>query len=154
MLLHLAVERGLSENYQRLTNRSLSKFAEFVVANYPDKSPCTLRREQLTLYLKHEHDRGMAPASVKTDVAAFRLLFGFLKARGFSSYDPAELLRLPKVPQHLPYVLSETEVNQLLGVDFTVRQLAGLRDRTLPLRDRAILELLYASGIKCACSNA
>jgi integrase/recombinase XerD len=51
------------------------------------------------------------------------------------------------VPQQLPHVLSETEVPQLLSVDFTMRRFAGRR-RTSPLRDRAILELLYASGIR------
>jgi integrase/recombinase XerD len=150
LLVHLAAERGLSDNYQRLTERSLTKFAEFAAANYPDKCLRTVRIEQLTDYLAIEHRRGMAPASIKTDVAAFRLFFRFLKARGLCKQDPAELLRLPKVPQHLPHVLTEPEVNQLLGVDFALRPLAGRRNRTLPLRDRAILELLYASAIRNA----
>jgi integrase/recombinase XerD len=150
LMLHLAAERGLSDNYQRLTERSLTKFAEFAAANYPDKCLRTVRIDHLTDYLAIEHRRGLAPASIKTSVAAFRLFFRFLKARGFSRRDPAELLRLPKVPQYLPHVLSELEVNQLLDVDFALRPLAGRRNRTLPLRDRAILELLYASGMRNA----
>jgi integrase/recombinase XerD len=92
---------------------------------------------------------GMAPASLKTSVAAFKLFFRFCRQRGLCDRDPAELLKLPKVPLLLPDVLSEQEVTQLLGVDFASRTI-DKRNRTLPLRDRAILELLYASGIRNA----
>jgi site-specific recombinase XerD len=150
LLSHLAVERGLSQNYQRLTERSLTKFAAWLALANPGAGPGAVSRDNLTDYLAREHARGMAPASVKTQVAAFRLFFSFLKSRGFFKHDPAQLLRLPKVPLKLPHVLSEPEVNKLLSVNFTTRPLAGRRDRTLPLRDRAILELLYASAIRNA----
>jgi integrase/recombinase XerD len=150
LLLHLAVERGLSQNYQRLTERSLTKFAAWLAAHYPGAGPDAVSRDNLTDYLAREHARGMAPASLKTDVAAFRLFFRFLKEEGMSKHDPAALLRLPKVAQLLPDILSEKEVEQLLSADFTSRSMTRRRDRSLPLRDRAILELLYASGIRNA----
>lgn len=82
-LLHLAAERGLSDNYLRLTERSLTKFAEFLAACCPDKGPCTVRIDQLTDYLAIEHRRGLAPASLKTSVAAFRLFFRFSRPAAY-----------------------------------------------------------------------
>jgi site-specific recombinase XerD len=61
LLVHMAAVRGLSENYQRLTRRSLTKFTELLAVAYPGKGLRTVRT-QLTEYLKQEHDRGMASA--------------------------------------------------------------------------------------------
>src|SRR5260370_35361449 len=56
------------------------------------------------------------------------------------SADPAELLVLPRLTRYLPETLNELEVSQLLSVDRKIR--------TFPLRDRAMLELMYASGLR------
>jgi integrase/recombinase XerD len=150
LLSHMLSERGLSYNYLALTRRSLEKFSIWMATTSPSVDPNEVKREHLTDYLGREHARGMAPASIKTDVAAFKIFFRFLRARGYSKADPAELLRLPKVAQLLPDILSETEVEQLLSVDFGSRNVSRRRDRSLPLRDQAVLELLYASGIRNA----
>ena len=73
-------------------------------------------------------------------VITLRTFFGFLKSRGDLKQDPAKLLEAPRVPQGLPEVLKKDEITKLLSVD--------LSGRPFPLRDRAILELFYSSGIR------
>ncbi len=80
------------------------------------------------------------PASVSRKVAAIRTFFGFLVNRGELDENPAVLLRAPRNHRHLPVYLEEEEVDQLLD------SITG--DNELRLRDRAILELMYACGLR------
>jgi len=113
----------------------------------PGKLTNDLTTDDVVDYMRKERDRGMSPASIKIIVAALKLFFGFLERRKFCERDPTAIMRFPKVTWQSPCVLNEQETMQLLSVDFTRRPLHA-RDRSLPLRDRAILELLYASGIR------
>jgi len=135
-ILYLATERGLSENYQLSTRRSLEEFAESIskARNGPDE----ITIEDLTSYLAQRKGGGLAPASLKLIVVALKIFFRFLHTRKMISGDPAEPLVLPRLTRYLPETLNELEVTQLLSVD--------LKSRAFPLRDRAMLELLYASG--------
>ena len=137
-ILYLATERGLSENYQLSTRRSLEEFAEWISKerNGTDE----IKIEDLTSYLAHRKAGGLAPASLKLIVVALKVFFRFLKTRKMISVDPAELLVLPRLTRYLPETLNELEVSQLLSVD--------LKSRAFPLRDRAMLELMYASGLR------
>ena len=137
-ILYLATERGLSENYQLSTRRSLEEFAEWISKerNGPDE----ITIEDLTSYLAQRKGGGLAPASLKLIVVALKIFFRFLNTRKVISGDSAELLVLPRLTRYLPETLNELEVSQLLSVD--------LKSRAFPLRDRAMLELLYASGLR------
>jgi integrase/recombinase XerD len=73
-------------------------------------------------------------------VVALKIFFRFLKARRLISHDPADVLVLPRLERYLPDTLNEVEVEKLLQVD--------LHQRPYPKRDRAILELLYSSGLR------
>jgi integrase/recombinase XerD len=137
-ILYLATERGLSENYQLSTRRSLEEFAEWTREKRGE--PEEVRIEDLTSYLAHRKSGGLAPASLKLIVVALKIFFRFLKARKEIASDPAELLVLPRLTRYLPETLNELEIGRLLAVD--------LRTRAFPLRDRAMLELLYASGLR------
>jgi integrase/recombinase XerD len=143
LLVHLAIERGLAYNYLALTRRALVRFSQA----HPEKSPPSITAELISGYLAGERRRGLAQASLKTIVAALKLFFAFLSTRRLIESDPAFLMQFPKVPAVLPQVLTETETVQLLAVDFLTRS-ARKRNRSLPLRDAAILELLYGSGIR------
>jgi integrase/recombinase XerD len=138
-ILYLATERGLSENYQLSTRRSLEAFAEWS-RKKSLLSPVHVETPQITEFLSYEKGRGLAAASMKLIVVAVKIFFRFLKARSMVSKDPAELLPLPRLSRYLPETLNEIQVNRLLETD-----LAG---RPFPLRDRAILELLYSSGLR------
>jgi integrase/recombinase XerD len=139
-ILYLATERGLSENYQISTRRSLEEFADWANKRKQLFSPHQVGLADLTEYLASEKERGLAPASMKLIVVALKIFFRFLKMRSITERDPAELLALPRLTRFLPETLNEVQVNCLLEVN--------LQGRPFPFRDRAILELFYASGLR------
>jgi integrase/recombinase XerD len=139
-LLYLATECGLSVNYQVSTQRTLESFGSWLERRSPAVDLTAVSLTELTGYLAHEKDRGLAPASLRLQVIALKRFFRFLKARKFLSTDPAESLVAPKVDRSLPETLNATQLATLLE---------GLNGNTrLERRDRAILELLYGSGIR------
>jgi integrase/recombinase XerD len=139
-ILYLATERGLSETYQLSTRKVLEDFARWILAKDGSFSPRYIKRLSLTEYLAAQKERGLAPSSMKVVVVALKIFFRFLKVRGLADQDPGEHIRLPKVPVHLPRTLSKPQMEALLSTD--------LNSRPFPLRDQAIIELLYASGLR------
>jgi integrase/recombinase XerD len=139
-ILYLATERGLSENYQISTRRSLEEFANWLRQFRKIVSPADVDPALITEYLGHEKGRGLAAASMKLIVVAIKIFFRFLKTRSLLQRDPAELLPLPRLTRYLPETLNELQVKRLLETN--------LSGRPYPLRDRALLELLYASGLR------
>ena len=139
-ILYLATERGLSENYQLSTRRSLEDFADWASNRKQPLSPEQTELAELTKYFASEKERGLAPASMKLIVVALKIFFRFLKMRSMTEKDPAELLTLPRLTRFLPETLNQVQVNRLLEVN--------IQGRPFPLRDRAILELFYASGLR------
>jgi integrase/recombinase XerD len=139
-ILYLATERGLSENYQISTRRSLEDFTDWASKGKQLSSPDKIELAELTQYLASEKERGLAPASMKLIVVALKIFFRFLKMRSMTERDPAELLTLPRLSRFLPETLNQVQVNRLLEVN--------IQGRPFPLRDRAILELFYASGLR------
>jgi integrase/recombinase XerD len=137
---YLAVERGLSENYQLSTQRSLLEFAQW----------CSSRRKidnfrAVTLplvgdYLAERKRAGLSAASIKLIVVALKIFFRFLVSRGILTRAPTEALALPRIERYLPETLNELQVEQLIDSIETKAPLG--------LRDRAIVELLYASGLR------
>jgi integrase/recombinase XerD len=139
-ILYLATERGLSENYQLLTRRSLENFTDWAGKLKQLSSPREVELGALAEYLATEKKRGLAPGSMKLIVVALKIFFRFLKMRSLNHRDPAELLPLPRLSRFLPETLNEVQVKKLLEID--------LQGRPFPRRDRAILELFYASGLR------
>lgn len=138
----LAIERGLSVNYQISNRLSLESFAEWLAETQPSvRSPQMVRLEHLTGYLGERRETtGLAPASLKLIVVALKVWFRWMIHEGLVSEDPTEMLSLPKVPRQLPGTMSEAAAASLLErIDL---------QRPLGLRDRAMLELLYASGLR------
>ncbi len=138
----LAVERGLSENYQLSTQRSLTEFARW------SNQKCKIdRANAVTLpliseYLAERKQAGLSASSIKLIVVALKIFFRFLAEKGVVKRDPAEALALPRIERYLPETLNELQVEQLIeSIDTKV---------PLGLRDRAMIELLYASGLRIA----
>ncbi len=141
-ILYLATERGLSDNYQLSTRRSLEGFATWAAtaAGLSEVGVTTLAH--LHDFLAHRKRLGLAAASIKLEVVAVKIFFRWLTARGRISFDPAEVLPLPRIERYLPETLNEEEVGRLLdAVDLNAER---------GLRDRAMIELLYASGLRAA----
>jgi len=140
-LLYLATERGLSTNYQLSTRSSLERFTAWLNAR-GDFSPAIVTQPMLSEFLISEKKRGLSATSIKLEAVALRIFFRFLTARGRIPVDPAEKLPLPRLPRTLPQPLSQSEVAKLVA--------APEGDTPLEIRDRALLELLYASGLRIA----
>jgi integrase/recombinase XerD len=139
-ILFLATERGLSDNYQVSTRRSLEEFAVWYGRQEEAPAISKVTTDHLTDYLAERKRGGLAAASLKLIVVALKIFFRFLKARQRVAYDPADVLVLPRLERYLPDTLNEADAERLIQVD--------LGRRPFPKRDRAILELLYSSGLR------
>jgi integrase/recombinase XerD len=136
----LAVERGLSENYQLSTQRSLSDFAKWCARAHKINQPREVTLPILSEYLADRKRAGLAASSIKLIVVALKIFFRFLASKGDIGRDPTDALSLPRIERYLPETLNEMQVEQLLdSVDTKV---------PLGLRDRAMIEVLYASGLR------
>jgi len=136
---YLAIERGLSENYQLSTRRSLTDFAQWC-ARHHLHSGADLIVDHLTDYLAERKRTGLSASSIKLIVVALKIFFRFLLRKGTVSRDPSETLSLPRIERYLPETLNEIQVEQLLDAIDTKAEFG--------LRDRAMVELLYASGLR------
>jgi integrase/recombinase XerD len=139
-ILHLATERGLSDNYQLSTRASLELFAQWVAEQKRATAWGEITPEAIGDFLGWRKKNGAAAATIKLHVVALRIFFRFLVQRTILARDPTEFLGVPKVERYLPDALSEEEVCRLIGA-------AGGKT-PLEIRDRAIVELLYASGLR------
>jgi integrase/recombinase XerC len=136
---HLRDERGLSPHTVAAYQRDVTQFLAFAgragVTDPAAVEPLLLRR-----FLALQRTRGLAAASIARKGVALRTLFRFLARRGLVAEDPAAGLGVPRGPRRLPVVLKAGQVDRLL---------AGPRPvDPVGLRDRAVLELLYATGIR------
>lgn len=138
-ILYLATERGLSTNYQLSTRASLERFITWAQKEKLDELS-SITAQHLHDFLATEKKRGLATTSLKLEVVALRIFFRFLCARNILSFDPAEKLPLPRLPHSLPQPLPLQAMEQLLK--------AASGKTPLEIRDRALLELLYASGLR------
>ncbi|HVE15212.1 MAG TPA: site-specific tyrosine recombinase XerD [Chthoniobacterales bacterium] len=139
LLLFLATERGLSDNYQISTRRSLETFATWL-AGQSVADATAVESTHLSDYLAHRKRAGLAAASIKAEAIALRIFFRFLVGRKQLVRDPAEFIAVPRIERYLPDTLNVPEIERLLAA-------VGDGD-PLALRNRAILELLYASGLR------
>jgi integrase/recombinase XerD len=136
----LAVERGLSENYQLSTRRSLTEFAAWCGSA---RGITTTREVTLPLiseYLGVRKRSGLSASSIKLIVVALKIFFRFFASKGALERDPTETLTLPRIERYLPETLNELQVEQLIESVETKQPLG--------LRNRAMIELLYASGLR------
>lgn len=138
-LLYLAAERGLSTNYRLSIRRSLSRFAAW--CHKQNLIPEELTEAHLTSYQRELRSSGAAASSCRVAVVHLRIFFKYLTARKTIAHNPAELLRAGKTTQQLPDTLAAETVQQLL-------ESVSPAEVPLGTRDRAILELLYSSGLR------
>lgn len=134
-LTHLTVERGLSSNTVAAYRRDLGEYAALVGDRR--STPTEVDR-----YIEDLRDRGMAPSTVARKLAAVRGLHRFLVIEGRAEDDPTRLAETPRLGSTLP---------KALDVEDTIR-LVEAPDASTPLgrRDRALLEFMYASGVRVA----
>lgn len=142
-LNHLAAERGSSDNTISAYRNDLTQFHEFICTKRPmDGSWSDLTRDDLIGYILWLKDREYASATVARKVAAMKSFCGFLTRSGAFDDNPAESLDSPKVKKQLPTTLTPSEVDHLLALP------AQHGDGPKALRDTALLEVLYATGMR------
>ena len=137
-LEYLKVERhyspGTLRNYTHALE-ALTRFADsLALAGWSE-----LRSEQVQTLVADEHRRGLEPPSLRAMLSAFRSFFRFLAREGKIQNNPAAGVRSPKVRRKLPEVLDVDEAAALVEVTAS---------DPLAVRDRALLELLYSSGLR------
>lgn len=136
---YLAVERGLAQNTLDSYQRDLNNYVEFLTrSNIRDLNQT--RRANIIAYLADLQRKGRATSTISRNLASLRSFYGFLIRDGLIDSDPTNNLESPKIEKRLPKVLTVQEVEALLeGPD--LGDVCGLRDK-------AMLELLYATGIR------
>lgn len=136
---HLVAERNASphtvSNYQREIGQFMAFARERGVQSWDEVTSALLRQ-----WLAALHARGYVKASVARRVSELRAFYGFLCQHDLASGNPVSAISAPKLPQRLPRPLAREEVGALLAAP----------DPATPqgLRDRAMLELLYAGGLR------
>jgi len=132
-LVFAVVEQGLSHNTIVAYKGDIKQFVEGMKTK-------KLEKQDIVTHLSRLRDRGYASSSIYRALIALKVFFRFVKREGGISSDPTELLDLPKISQLIPEVLTQHEVECLLSMP-DIGTARGVRDR-------AILETLYATGIR------
>lgn len=139
-ILYLATERGLSDNYQLSTRASLESFSKWAAEMKGIESPSAVEAGHIGDFLGWRKRGGASASTVKLHAVALRVFFRHLLQRGKLPRDPTEFLPVPKIERYLPHTLTPPEVARLIA--------AAAGKTPLEMRDRAVVELLYASGLR------
>ena len=136
-LAHLSVERQVSAHTLDAYRRDLAALATWAATQHAEL--VALPAEQLRVFVASEHRRGLSPKSLQRRLSACRSFYRWLLRHGRIVANPAAAIRAPKAPRKLPQVLDVDEASRLVEVP---------TDVPLGLRDRALLELFYSSGLR------
>ena len=138
-LHYLTIERGLSLNTRKSYERDLLQYLHYLedeqITSWQD-----VDRYVVINYLEKMHDEKKAPATVTRMITSLRRFHQFLRQELLTDHDPMQHIDTPKKVQKLPSTLSLTEVERLIETPDTTKNLG--------IRDRAILEVMYATGMR------
>ncbi len=132
---YLEVERGLSVNTLQAYRTDLYSLADFIKENINLDDISLIKRIHLNMYIKNLYDKKYNPRSITREIASIKGFFKWLCINEILKHNPALAIEQPKLPKRLPKVLSVKEINDILKEHMSII-------------DRAILELLYASGLR------
>ncbi len=136
-LAYLELERGLSRNTLEAYRSDLLQFGEFL--DRRGLAPAAVVHGEVASFLS---ELDVAPSTLSRKVACLRSFYRYLRREGAIEHDPTADLRGPRKPQRLPRVLTREQVARLLEQPRGTEPLA--------LRDRALLELMYACGLRAS----
>ena len=131
----LKAEQGVSLHTLRAYSRDLDEFSSFL-----DMKPKDIDYLDIRSYIASLHHRKLKKSSISRKLAAIRSFFKYLHREGYVKKNPAKLVSSPKVPKTLPRFLDIDETFSLMDTP--------QGDTFRPTRDRAMLELLYSSGLR------
>lgn len=134
-LAYLSLERGLSHNTVEGYGRDISAFLDSA-----GDSEIPSGQEEITDYLADLHDVGISPRSIARVLSALKSFYHYLIIERIIPEDPTMLIETPRIPHHLPDMLSIEEIDAIID--------AIPPDKNESPRNRAIIEMLYGSGMR------
>ena len=135
---YLHHERGLSPRTRAAYERDLDLYsAELKHLDLQD--PCKVNEHQVRSIIARLHRRGLGPRSLQRLLSAVRSFYRWLMREGLAEHNPATAVKAPKAPAKLPSIMDSDAVTQLLDIK---------EDSPLAIRDKAIMELFYSSGLR------
>ena len=136
-LNYLTVEKGLSSNTLEAYRRDIRKFTVYLEEN--GKNITGFKRSDLSSFINHLRDSGTQASTLARNISAMRSFCKFMLLEGIINEDPVENLSTPKGWKRIPRIIGTEEVSTLL------KRPEG---KKLSLRDRAMLEIIYSSGLR------
>ncbi len=137
---YLDFEKGLSANTRAAYSRDLRKFFTFTQEKLRRNSLDGITKHDIIAFLAWQIDSGAEYSTAARSLSSIKTFYKFLVLDGFLAVNPAGDLETPKIGRKLPQVLSVEEVDRLMEAPSVVLPLG--------LRDRAMLELMYGTGIR------
>jgi integrase/recombinase XerC len=144
---HIEAERGLSRHTVRAYLSDVTMLLGHA-ASAGATAPAELGIAVLRAWLAEQHGSGQSRATLARRAAAARTFTSFAHARGLMPSDPGPLLGMPRIPRRLPEVLRQDQVAEVLAAAAAAQPGTSAQGAALALRDTAIVELLYATGIR------
>lgn len=135
---YLHHERGLSPRTRSAYQRDLALFSE-ELKRLEIEDPGKVDEHQVRQLVARLHRRGLGPRSLQRLLSALRSFYRWMMREGFAEHNPATAVKAPKSPAKLPATLDSDAVTRLLDIK---------ADSPLAIRDKAIMELFYSSGLR------
>ncbi len=140
-LERLWLKQGVSKHTSSAYGTDLRKFLRFLLDHVGEQAELlSVHSEHIEDYLLWRRQQGLSPRSTARALSALKKFYNYAVQERLMSVDPTARLRQPKQPQAIPHSLAESEVEALLA--------APDCDDPVQLRDRAMLEVLYATGLR------
>ena len=136
--IYLENERGLSARTIKAYRRDLDQLLQFLETEEVDR-PEQVTQHDIRGLVAQRHRQGLGGKSLQRLLSAIRSFFRWMLREGFAQHNPAAAVRAPKSPRHLPATLDADTIGQLLDIPC---------DTPLAIRDKAIMELFYSSGLR------
>ena len=137
-LAYLENERGLSARTIAAYRRDLGQLLQFLGEEGVDE-PARVTQHHVRAFIAKRHRQGLGGKSLQRMLSAVRSLFRWMLREGLARHNPATPVRAPKSGRHLPATLDADSIGQLLEIPC---------DTPLAVRDKAIMELFYSSGLR------
>ena len=140
-LRYLRIERQCSPHTFKSYGRDLREFCRYLTIDGPCDLPAG-EIDHITIrdFLSSLHQKGNGKSSVARKLSTIRAFFAYLHGRGEIPANPARLVNTPRLPKPTPRFVTESEMESILSL--------AQGDKPSQIRDRAILELLYATGLR------
>ena len=136
---YLSVERGLAKNTLLAYRRDLDKYIDYLTCQ-GIKTTSKVNREHVSNYMFDLKKHDMSATTICRNLAAIKMFHRFLVRENLSQEDPTTLVDTPKLWQRIPSVLTQKEIESMIA--------AASGKKVQQIRDQAILEIFYASGLR------